>query len=316
MATCIDPGYGTTNGVCAILTAINVHGITLGTCAEQYWIPAACPDVALEGAISLGAKIVKIATVNGATPSICVQRDSNGVAQSKQFMVVGVDCDIDEQSTLVAYQHVSIGPAVPGVADFQSFQSHMRLRGNGDLDTYGGSDAVGDVYGVFKLGRKTGRDGNIEYVNTCSLLANAADHYWYNLERPTNLVQSLMRLAPGAATLYFPAWTYVSDDGLKSNILPVDTAACSAAIKNVVPVSYTYNVDGNTYQGFTYSNLLAAYPSATTTVTLKTSIGPGGEDGSTPVESEVGAIRTNDILAMVVGALKDITARVEALEAP
>lgn len=314
MSLCIDGGWIAANGPCELFTQINIHGLILTECGDLAYIPATCPDAPDEGALDFGPAKVKIGSL-GTYPDLLAQRGTASELNAESFVVqlASAPCDISGEGSLVAYQFVAVGPAISGVPDFGGYQSQMRLRGNGDIATYGGNVAD-NVYGVAKIVRGTGRDGELAYINTCSLLASAANHHWVNLERPSNLVQDLMSISPVAATLYFPAWTYVSDDSLKTDITPLIAPDATAIVKNLVPASFVYTPTGETYYGFTYSNIAEQFPTAAVAMNITTSMSGAGE-GTAPVTAPIGGVRTNDLLALLVSSVQDLIGRVETLEA-
>lgn len=291
---CVTAGQLNQDGPCTLFTKVNDNGIVLFECSDVTYTPADCPDDPAEGTFAVGPAVVKIASVDGTVPDVLVQRASDGSAWATKLGLDNNPCD--HLNTLIQARIVNIGNGDgaldPGVG---AIASTLRLRGHGDLVAEGGTEGVGTV-GFIDIIRRGTQDGITEYVNTGT--GNNEGHLFRIFDIGGVTYQELMLLEPAGGTLYFPAWTYVSDIRLKADVAPLEGAKALAVVLGIEPISYA--MQGKRYHGFSAQNVGTVLPDAVSDPATK----------DRPM-----TMRDGDILANLVAAVKFLTARVEALEA-
>lgn len=292
MAECLTPGQLNIDGPCTLFAKVNTNGANLYTCADFLYTPAVCPDDPTEGTINAGVAFAKIGSVDGTVPDVLVQRDASSIAYAKGFQVDIASCAQADQGTRVGPSDVSIGLIAPGLALPQ-----LRLRGYGDTPSFGGVQADNNV-GYLSISRFFTKNGAALYVNTGSPVASVGGHEFYLSSLDPAGTQTLMKLEAAAGTLYFPAWTYVSDIRLKANVVPLDGQTSLEVVMGISPIAYTMH--GKRYNGFSAQDVGKMLPDAVSEPATK---------------NDPMTMRDGDILANLVAAVKYLTARVEALEA-
>lgn len=302
MTLCVGTGYISENGPCTFMDMVDTHGVVLTTCADIVYTPAACPDAPDEGVIDYGPGYVKIASVDGTVPDVCVQRDASGYAYAVAFEVNVGDCTDAEKATRVHVSDVTVGPIT-----YDANATHLRLRGKGDTAAYGGTTPDNQI-GVFDLQRTPDTNGIVLYRNYGSPVASAGGHFFQLSSLDPLGLQNLMWLEASGGTLWFPAWTYISDESAKTNVADLAENAAITAIKGLAPKTYTYQ--GSDFTGFSAQNVQTYLPDAVATKTID----DFNELGA-PIQRNVLTIRDGDILSAVVAALKNVIDRVETLEA-
>lgn len=304
MAKCIPIGWIKENGECAIFQEINDNGLILLECGDIEWVAAECPNTFDKGGIQFGPQFVKFASVNAALNQV-VQRDGAlGLVFTGGFQVapdpgnVG-DCLTGNFSRLFT-NDASIGEATPVTLGPGVETARVGLRRYGDLVAFGGDGSIPDSdVGLFEIitaqGAGTGQDGDVESRNYCAAFATAGTHRWLNRNVGVG-DQLLMELTPTAGNLYFPAWTYISDELVKSGIVALDPQKSLEVVMAVSPIAYTMN--GKRYSGFSAQDVQKHLPDAVGEL----------KDGTL-------TLRPDDLLATLFSAVKALTARVQELEA-
>lgn len=293
MAKHLCAGELNQNGPCTLFTDVNANGLNMYDCDEFTYTPAACPDDSGEGTINAGTATAKIASVDGTVPDVCVQRDAAGDAFANDFRVTDGGCALADQGTWIGARVVAVGN-VTWPADISKIPE-LRLRGVGDYVSTGGLGPDNAV-GVGVIQRTATLTGRMRYANHGFPIANLDGHL-FTLESPAEVAsQNLMYLQSTGGTLYFPAWTYVSDVRLKNDVKELDGRDALAVVLGISPISYSMR--DKIYHGFSAQNVKTVLPDAVT----ETPEGPM-------------TMRDGDILANLLAAVKYLTARVEALEA-
>lgn len=293
MTKCIPIGWIKENGECAIFTEINDNGLILLECGDIEWVPAVCPDSDTNGVLKIGPVSPKISSVDGTVTGVNVQRDGGGSAFA---VIFGIDVDpCDHLGSRMAEKIVAVGNGDGANDPGGGIASTLRLRGHGDLVANGGTETTATV-GFLDIFRRGTQDGIAEYVNTGT--GNNAGHLFRILDITGPVYQDLMELSPIAGTLYFPSWTYVSDERLKSEIQELDGQAALGIVMGISPIAYAMN--GRRYHGFSAQNVQTVLPDAVNE--------PASKD-------KPYTMRESDIVANLVAAVKYLTAEVRELKA-
>jgi len=298
---CVTIGQLNADGPCTLFQKVNDNGIVLFECSDVVFTPAECPDDISEGTFAVGPAVQKIASVDGQVPNVCVQRAADGSAWADEFGIDAEPCD--HFGTLIQERAVSIGNGdLLNDVGIGAIAASLRLRGNGDLASiYRGSyTEPSNLAGFTEIRRRGGSEGITEYSNFSGPDNSASLGHLFMTEQtdPPGVQLNLMRLTPAAGTLYFPAWTYVSDVRLKEAIIPLDGKAALEVVMGISPIAYAMN--GRRYHGFSAQNVKTVLPDAVNEPATK---------------NDPMTMRDGDIVANLVAAVKFLAARVEALEA-
>lgn len=291
MTKCIPIGWIKENGECAIFHEINDNGLVLFECGDVAYVPAECPDSGSSGVLNIGPTSAKISSVDGTITGLNVQRDGGGSAFA---VVFGIDADpCDHLGSQMKELVVSVGNGDGANDPGAGIASTLRLRGHGDLVGNGGTETTATV-GFLDIIRRGTQDGIGEYINTGT--GNNAGHLFRILDIVGSIYQDLMELSPTAGTLYFPAWTYISDERVKTGIVALDPQTSLEVVMAVSPIAYAMN--GKHYSGFSAQDVQKHLPDAVGEL----------KDGTL-------TLRPDDLLATLFSAVQALTARVQELEA-
>jgi hypothetical protein len=183
----------------------------------------------------------------------------------------------------------------------------------------GGSTVAGYVFSSGGSNfTSTGTDANLNFTANTSIFSGTSGStigFSINSADTASFSSTIFRVGPGitAAQCTFGAnWTVVSDARVKTDVTPY--ALGTAAVNQLRPVSYIYNGDyGTPDNGVIQTGLIAQ---EVLTTQLASMVGTYVyTDPQTGEQTTLYDLNTNQLVFALVNAVKELSARVTALEA-
>ncbi len=198
------------------------------------------------------------------------------------------------------YAILRIGPNKK--ADGATVNSALHLRANGDIPVYGG-DAANSEFGGFSLTRGAGLNGAVTHTLWCNPNTHASALHRFVNEDLATATENLIMTLGGSAITFYKAQTTVSDIATKHNIVNLVDSESFDKVMGITPISYVRNgnPEDDVELGFSANDISEI--EARVTRVINTEIGT------------IHTLSTDGVLAMLVGAVKHLAARVAALEA-
>lgn len=233
-----------------------------------------------------------------------VYTDVNGVAQLRGFQSETADnlkngTLLKDTVTPGDYATLRLGPTKK--ADGATVNTSLHLRANGDIAAYGG-DATTAEFGGFSLTRSAGLNGAITHTLWCNPNTHVSATHRFVTEDLVTATENLIMTLSGTAITFYKAQTTVSDVSTKYNVSPLDDTESFGKVMNIGPISFVRNGQPETDVELGFSaNEISSIESRV----------------ARAIHTEIGDIYTVDtggVLALLVGAVKHLAARVAALE--
>lgn len=262
-------------------------------------------------------QILEIFRLNGAawaTPDSSVNTmvdaavftDGNGMAQMRGFQNETADglrngSLMHESNVPGDYASLRIGPNKK--TDGATVNSAIHLRANGDIPVYGG-DATYAEFGGFTISRMAGLNNWVNYTLWANPNNHASALHRFVVQDLATSTENLILMLSGSAITFYKAQTTVSDTSTKYNISPLDDLESFDKVMSINPISFVRNGNPSTdiELGFSANELNG----------IEANVAKPVNDGS---GMGIYTVDIGGVLAMLVGAVKHLSARVAALEA-
>ena len=288
--------------------------------------------------ISVGSGLTlsggQLSASGGAVSSVSASSSASGFSLSASpstgavGVTFGISSDNNARASLglgsIATQNANnvniTGGSISGV-------SSVGLSSNGTITLSGGSSSISGADTISASGRlRIGSSypeisysapyGLVNVSSSTSILGDNSTFFQYTNGTETfrtTATTFALSIAMTSATCYFgTTWTNVSDARIKTDITPYTLGV--SALKQLNPVNYIYNGQyGSPSNGIVQTGLIAQQVLETP---FSSMVGTRVyTDPNTGVQTTLYDLNTNQLVFSLINAVKELSARVEALEA-